>query len=381
MKIKKVQIRRSCLLFILVLCAEVTMIAAEGTDSWPDPIPVPVNCPYNVDIIPSLPQFSVLCPGDILTLTAIPFGGTEPYTYLWSNGETTQSISMTIPPFGANFSVLVTDATGCVANDVAHLKYFEWTASITIDAGYFCQGQTANLYASLFPIPGNPSYFWSTGETTDFITISSNGTYTVTITDPDMPCPLITGTVEVTAFLNIPAPSPVITGPVSICSGQSATLIAQGGPYASYVWDPTYASDNETLEITEPGVYILYVQNFEGCQGTDTFEVLSGAPMPILNNPAPICSGQSTLIEVLNASMYETFDWNTGESSSSITVSDPGTYTVTVTTSGGCSTSASVTIDASGTSIDLFATILPITSCNRRYCRFELGHLFSHSHR
>ena len=176
MKIYKVRLRRSFLLFILLLCAKGTMSASTGTEPRPEPLPAIVNCPYNVDIVPSLPQWSVMCPGDILTLTAVPFGGTEPYTYLWSNGETTQSISMTIPSFGANFTVMVTDATGCVANEVAHLKYFEWTASITIDAGYFCQGQTANLYASLFPIPGNPSYSWSTGETTDFITISSNGT-------------------------------------------------------------------------------------------------------------------------------------------------------------------------------------------------------------
>ncbi len=327
------------------------------------PLDDEVNCTFYTEIVPSLPQWSVMCPGDLLTLTATQFGGTAPFSYIWSNGETTESITMTIPPFGSDFTVTITDANGCTGTDFIHLKYFEWTVNMTMELGVFCTGQTALLYAALFPYSQTSVYEWSTGDNTAFITISANGTYSCTITDPNMPCPFVVGSIDVTSFVNAPAPIPEISGTTALCPGENGTLYASGGPFTSYVWFPTYGSDNEVLDINGPGTYILFVQNDEGCQGIDTFVVEEGAPQVILNDPDPICDGQSTIVEVVNANNFATFFWSTGENTPSITVTSPGYYSVTVYSPGGCTSLAEVLVEASGTQIDLSAITQPVTSC------------------
>ena len=66
-------------------------------------------------------------PGSLLTasitqngniITANGFSGTLPYTYLWSTGETTQSIS---PTGGGSYSVVVTDVNGCTSDPIIHI--------------------------------------------------------------------------------------------------------------------------------------------------------------------------------------------------------------------------------------------------------------------
>ncbi|MBK8562300.1 MAG: gliding motility-associated C-terminal domain-containing protein [Saprospiraceae bacterium] len=321
------------------------------------------NCVFSVDITTSLPQYATLCPGDLLTLTADIFGGTPPYTYAWSNGQTTPSISITIPSYGAIFTVSVTDDNGCTGSDWAHLKYWEWTASIVVQPGVHCAGESIYLDAQLFPDEASSSYTWSTGETDEVIFIESNGTYSVTVTNPNMPC-TVTGTIVVDAFVSAPQPNPQITGTASLCPGQNGTLVATGGPFATYVWAPTYASDTETLPITDPGIYTVYVTNAQGCEGEDTFEVLGGGVTPELNFPAPICAGQSITLEVTNASSFTNFDWSNGASGPSISVSTPGTYTVTVSAGGSCSATGSVDVTSSGTSINLNGSTTANTSCS-----------------
>ncbi|MDZ4749208.1 MAG: hypothetical protein SH808_12030 [Saprospiraceae bacterium] len=146
-----------------------------------------------------------------------------------------------------------------------------------------------------------------------------------------------------------------------LCAGQTATLSVIGGPFNSYAWST--GENTPTIETSGPGLYTVYVENAVGCIGVDDLEILSGTLPPILNAPDPICSGQSTIIEVLNASLFESFLWSTGETTSSIIVNTPGTYSVTATAPGGCSASEIVVVENSGATIDLTGITLPVTSC------------------
>ncbi|MCU0346123.1 MAG: gliding motility-associated C-terminal domain-containing protein [Saprospiraceae bacterium] len=328
------------------------------------PLLAVAQCFISADIVPSLPPYSALCPGETLTVTANPFGGTPPYTYQWSNGQTTQSIVVANPGLmGANFNVTITDDNGCIGIDFAHLKYLEWSANITIGFGNYCLGESTPLTAEIFPYYSSTTFAWSTGETSQSISINANGNYSVTITSPDMPCPFVTNTIEVNSFVNAVAPDPGITGTTSLCPGQNGVLNATGGPFATYVWAPTYASDTETLPITDPGVYTLYVTNDAGCEGEATFEVLGGGVAPELNMPDPVCAGQSTTLEVTNPSSFTSFNWSNGASGPSISVSTPGTYTVTVSAGGSCSATGSVEVTSSGTSISLSGSTTANSSC------------------
>ena len=118
---------------------------------------------------------------------------------------------------------------------------------------------------------------------------------------------------------------------VSICSGGETTLAPTTvGDIQSYLWSD--GSQSSTLTVNEPGQY--WVSVFDGCSyANDTINVIMGKPV-IVNLPEDtvICVGGSLLIDVGN--FYDSYSWSTGETSASITITNPGTYAVTVETNG-----------------------------------------------
>lgn len=119
----------------------------------------------------------------ITTLTATISGGTQPYAYEWSNGATTQSITVTDDGIYTFFAI---DAVGCT-----------YQTSIEISNGgnnnLPCDDFTATLAeqppgsGDIFTSVsgGTPpyAYMWSTGQTTSNISVDSSGVYSVSITD------------------------------------------------------------------------------------------------------------------------------------------------------------------------------------------------------
>ncbi len=105
--------------------------------------------------------------------------GTAPYTYLWNNGVTTNSIS-NVP--SGNYTVTVTDALGCVQvgnNSVNNTyNFYIYLSSSSSN----CSGNgtvTSHVYGGVSPY----NYLWSNGATTANLTSQNAGTYSVTVTD------------------------------------------------------------------------------------------------------------------------------------------------------------------------------------------------------
>src|SRR5205823_4725990 len=106
-----------------------------------------------------------------VTLTASPAGG----SYLWSNGATTQSITV----FGSGtFSVTVT-VNGCSATSAGKSVTVNSAPLVSITGpSTFCAGTPITLDAG----PGFSSYLWSTGATTPTITDTPAATTTYRLT-------------------------------------------------------------------------------------------------------------------------------------------------------------------------------------------------------
>ena len=133
------------------------------------------------------------CPGDPVTLTAVPSGGAAPYTFDWSTGETTESITVT-PTTTTAYSVTVEDA--CLGDQAS--ATFEVVVPVlpplvlneTADITEICPYVPATLAANASGGSGNYSYIWSTagnpnmgtGATLDVIP-STTTTYFITVTD------------------------------------------------------------------------------------------------------------------------------------------------------------------------------------------------------
>jgi hypothetical protein len=185
-----------------------------------DPVVVTVNPLPNATITPSGP--TTFCTGGSVTLTA-----PSAATYLWSTGAMTQSIIVTST--GA-FVVSVTDANGCSNVSQIVTTSVSNAPSPTIAVGgptTFCEGGSVVLTSS-----GADSYNWSEGSSTQSITVSASGTYSVTVTNAD-PCNGTGGSDPVVVTVN---PLPAVDFSTTIAGGTvEFTNNTTGG--VDYLWD------------------------------------------------------------------------------------------------------------------------------------------------
>ena len=330
---------------------KVYVTGANGCGAFSNIIPVTVNA------APAQPTISMSAPnawcdgGAPIVLTSSPA-----VSYLWSTGQTTQSVSFNTAG-SYHVSVTTTDANGCRATSYAENFGINTPPPTTITAygpTTFCAPGSVTLNApSSYGMPDTPyTYLWSNGATTPAITVSQSGSYSVTVTNY-YGCSATSAPTVVTA--NDP-PKPTITadGPTRLCttSGQTVTLRASDGA-SSYVW---YNGEHtQSITVARGGTYYVTATYPDGCQRTsDGFTVTEDQVLIQPSGPTNFCNGSVTLTALNNGAT--SFQWSTGATTQSITVSNSGTYTVTVTFPDGCSMTGSQTVSSSS---DLAVAVNP----------------------
>lgn len=263
--------------------------------------------------------------------TVTPTGGTTPYTYLWSNGASSQTATNLLP---GTYTVTVTEGGGCkTTSNAITVGANTLTAAITASgATTFCPGGSVNLTAS-----GGTSYTWSTGATTATLSnITAAGTYTVTVTSG-----ACTATASKTVTVST-APTAAITasGATTFCQGGSVNLTASGG--TSYTWS-TGATTPTLSNISTSGVYTVTVTN--GTCSSTASQTVTVTPTPTAaitaSGPTTFCPGGSVNLTATGGTNYK---WSTGATTATLSnITTAGTYTVTVT-SGSCTSTASQTV-------------------------------------
>lgn len=210
---------------------------------------VTISCPVittNVDETPS-------CVGSNNgSLTATPSGGQTPYSFIWSNGGTTATIS-NLPP--GDFSVTVLDVNGCRSFGTGTVGEIQGP---TADAGpdqLICAGSETTLTATASGGTGPYDFEWSTGATTASITVSPTTftSYFVTVTDAQG----CEDTDQVVVRID-PGPQQPDAGPdQTLCEGQTANLQGDigGDPDGPGIWTAsvaggTFSPDATTLNAT-----------------------------------------------------------------------------------------------------------------------------------
>jgi uncharacterized protein (TIGR02145 family) len=182
-----------------------------------------------------------MCPGDSILLDA----GYGHDTYLWNNGDTTQTIWAKT---AGTFWVHTTEEGACNLSDTINISYYSNTPVNLGPDRQICSGDSILLNAG----GGRTWYDWSTGASTQTIWVKNPGTYWVKV--PDIHC-TVYDTVIVTTT---PVPA-VMNSPLSetICSMQSTNVVLiPSVSGASFHWTATLASGNITGFSADSGTVI-----------------------------------------------------------------------------------------------------------------------------
>ena len=191
-----------------------------------------------------------------------------------------------------------------------------------------CAGAGPLVFTDMAVGPGVLTFSWSTGATTNSISVSPTVTtsYTCTATNT-LGCSTVR---TCTANVN-PLPSVTITAnPVAICPGSTSTLTGSAsgpGPF-TYSWSTGGNTSSITTSLT--GVYTLTITSgATGCKGTKSYTLGTspGLTLTATATPSAICSGNNSTLTVTGATSYT---WSTGATTSLTIVSPTTTATYSV---------------------------------------------------
>lgn len=164
--------------------------------------------------------------------------------------------------------------------------------------------------------------------------------YVVTVTDTLTGC---SGTDTVQVYVK-PTPAPNLGPDTIICSNQPLLLDGTAGNY-TYLWQ-----DNSTAQTYSANVfgnyYVLVTDTVSGCSASDTVLVgVNSAPAFSLGSDVTVCAG--TQVTFSGPSGQYLYNWNTADTTQTITTGTGGSYELTVTDStNGCAAMDTVLLNA-----------------------------------
>ena len=239
--------------------AKSTITGCESTNRTAVVLTISESSPASVSASGSLS----FCVGGSVTLTA-----SAGNSYLWSNAATTQSITVNS---AGSYTVAVTQGT-CTSTSPAQVVVVNSLPVATITAGgptSFCDGNNVQLSAS-----AGSSYLWSTGATTQNITVTTANNYSVTVTNAN-------GCIKTSTATTITVlPPPIVSLSASpytkLYPGLQTTLNASVTPTGSYTYQwfkngtvvSSAATNSLLITTAELGSYTVKVSNVANCSNT-----------------------------------------------------------------------------------------------------------------
>ncbi|MBI5540675.1 MAG: PKD domain-containing protein [Bacteroidia bacterium] len=281
----------------------------------------PVNLGFDIDVTSSL-------------CDTIIHAGNRFVSYLWSTGETTESISVNT---SGTYTITVTNIFGIQSSDSIYIKY----PSVELNDTMFCSNSSVQISSNL---GSGFTYLWSTGETTSSININTPNSYWVSVTTGS--CSKVSNTIQVTedSFPIIAS----LGNDTNLCSSNLIGLVAPAPLPSglSYYWSTGETIPNIAVNSISDFYYIT-VTNSNGCVAKDTIwvNILGTAPVIDFANSAS-CSNETIQFTNLSTPVGSSWNWNFGDSQTSSSqnpahlYTSGGVYNVTLEVSvGSCSNS------------------------------------------
>jgi len=227
-------------------------------------------------------------------------------------------------------------------------------------SGIVCNGQCTGT-ATVSPTGGTPpyTYAWSSSHTSSAATGLCAGNYSVLVTDA------AAGTVVANVVVSQPTAITVtVTSTSASCgtSNGSASATVNGGT-SPYTYNWSNGSTAALISNLSPQNYSVTITDANGCTQTQSVTVTAGSTFSLAASSSPAScnnnNGTATAIPGGGVSPF-TYSWSTipPQASATATGLSPGTYTVNVTDSGGCTSSQTVAV-GSAPSLTLSASSSP----------------------
>ena len=280
------------------------------------------------------------------TATASASGGTSPYDYLWSTGETESFIENLAP---GTYTVTITDDEGCTEEgsvtilEVPCALVATFTSSDPLCFG----GADGQIDIQVTGAVGQIDYSWShdAGLNGPSASNLSAGTYTVTVADEALCSQVLvvtlgqpTGIIISSAITDVSCPD--------VCDGSIDLSISGGtGPY-SVLWS-NGVSESSTTDLC-PGLYTVTVTDANACIETSTFTIQNASPISATYTITDVscfggADGSIDLIPSGGTGTYS-FNWSNTAITEDVNGLSEGTYIVTITDGNSCVFTDSVVV-------------------------------------
>lgn len=252
-------------------------------------------------------------------------------TYLWSTSSTIPTL-----PVSVNGTYwLKVNNNGCSGTDTVTLKF---SARPPVNIGKdtaICAGDTLQLQTT--PIGIGYTYLWNNGNTTPFTTIAAGGKYWLKVTNNGC-----TNMDTVVVSVNTP-PLVNLGGDLTICDNSITLLKNLTGQGTSFLWSTGLTTQD--LYVSKPGSY--WLKAFEGnCSNSDTMNLFTKpSPQVFIGHDTSLCKDEQIVLKSNPQLAGSTYQWNTGDTGTTITVKTPGFYSLTVGYDS-CGTTDSISIKA-----------------------------------
>ena len=288
---------------------------------------------------------SQLCQGETVSLS-IPSGYSD---ILWNTGDTTSTISAN--QTGSYSATMKTAVAGCTVTsatvNIVVNPLPVATVSTSSGAFDFCEGSSLTLEAPV----GASGYQWYkdgtaiSGAVSSTLSASSSGSYAVEVTSSDG-CSALSVSQTVVKNLN-PTASISNASSLSFCDGGNVVLSAPSG--MSYAWST--GATTQTVTQSSSGQVGLTITDANGCASVASPVTVNVYNVPSLTvtstSSTSICQGESVTLQAGGG--FSSYAWSNGATNQNLIATTAGSYSVTGTTSDGCtatSVAQTVTVNA-----------------------------------
>ena len=348
------------------LCSGIYQVTVTDSRGCIDSATVEIQSDCSLDLSASIIN-NISCFGETDGMLNVIANGTAPYLYSLDSGETVLTTPIFDSLVAGTYVIMSQDSNECFGQmqfTIVEPPLLQFNGPLGVtDAN--CYGSndgqiTADVTGGTLPY----NYQWSNGMVSDTLSSVPAGQYGLVLTDSSG-C-----TITSNASINEPAAMNVSTSITAIpsCGVDNGTIQVDNvtGGTAPYSYNWTNGSNSNIADNLGAGIYVVTIEDNNGCLITETVNLTSAsAPGIAVNTTSPLCHGGNDGaidLVVTGGTAPITFDWSTGDQTEDVSGLIAGTYDVTIQDASGCVISEIITI-TDAPAIDLSNVTETLASC------------------